>query len=109
MSKSKKSSPASTSSSTAAPPPALSKDQLKGFLIDFLDQLAAAKPPVEAQQPIFDGQIETTMETSPSENTTSKSPHSKEETPNGVRFVDVSNPSPSMELLPNWSSRPKQK
>ena|ERR1035438_9089307 len=104
MPESKKLSPPSTSNSKPASPPALSKDQVKGLLIDFMDQLAATKPPAATQQPKTDGQIKTTTET-PDVSTTPKSPRLKEETLHGVRFVNESNPCPSSELLPNWSSK----
>ena len=103
MPESKKLSPPSTSNSKPASPPALSKDQVKGLLIDFMDQLAAAKPSAATQQPKTDGQTKTTTETDVS--TTPKSPRLKEETLHGVRFVNESNPCPSSELLPNWSSK----
>jgi|ERR1017187_4281952 hypothetical protein len=46
---SKKLSPTSTSNSKPGPQPALTRDQLKVLPIDFMDQLAASKPPAAKQ------------------------------------------------------------
>ncbi len=157
---SKKLSPASTTNSKPATPPTLSKDQVKGLLIDFMDKLAATKPPAAKQQaemrdlgfmppdhpylksgttlvgvtrrkPDADATpIQITDESDMSTpdkseepafadvprssdkpqdaNTTSKSPNSNEKIIHGVRFVKGSNPCPSSQLLPNWSSGPRK-